>query len=54
MINSHQTQPLLRLENIEKSYGSHRILNKVSFCLYPGEITALIGDMEQVSQPWYK
>ncbi len=44
MINSHQTQPLLRLENIEKSYGSHRILNKVSFCLYPGEITALIGD----------
>ncbi|MFO3148948.1 ATP-binding cassette domain-containing protein [Legionella pneumophila serogroup 1] len=44
MINSHQTQTLLRLENIEKSYGSHRILNKVSFSLYPGEITALIGD----------
>lgn len=36
--------PLLRVENVAKSYGSVEALRGVSFSLYPGEVVGLVGD----------
>lgn len=36
--------PLLELRNIHKSFGTAHALRDVSFCLYPGEVVALLGD----------
>ena len=34
---------LLRFENVSKSYGGVRALNKISFSVYQGEIVGLIS-----------
>ncbi len=39
-----ETHILLRMENIEHSYGASPVLNGVDFTLYEGEIHALAGD----------
>lgn len=45
MINSDQSRkPLLELRNIAKCVGRHQALKNISFEIYPGTITALIGD----------
>lgn len=36
--------PLVKLENIHKSFGSINVLNGVNMELYPGEVVAIVGD----------
>ncbi|MFY7842750.1 MAG: LPS export ABC transporter ATP-binding protein [Rhabdochlamydiaceae bacterium] len=35
--------PLLRIENLEKAYGSKKILKGLSLKLFPGEVVGLLG-----------
>ncbi|MGH3322615.1 MAG: ATP-binding cassette domain-containing protein, partial [Streptosporangiaceae bacterium] len=37
------THPLLRVKGIRHSYGSHVVLDDVSFSLKPGACVALVG-----------
>ena len=37
-------QPLLRLVGIEKNFGPVRALRDINLDIYPGEVTALVGD----------
>ena len=42
---AHQAaQEVLRLENLQKSFGSVRALKSASFSLHEGEVVALLGD----------
>ena len=34
---------MIRLERIDKSFGSHRVLHGIDLALQPGSVTALIG-----------
>ncbi|SDY75717.1 monosaccharide ABC transporter ATP-binding protein, CUT2 family [Micromonospora pattaloongensis] len=36
--------PLLELRGIDKSFGPVQVLRNVDFAVYPGEVTALVGD----------
>ncbi|GAA4579162.1 ATP-binding cassette domain-containing protein [Micromonospora coerulea] len=36
--------PLLELRGIDKSFGPVQVLRDVDFAVYPGEVTALVGD----------
>ena len=36
--------PILRVENLNKSFGAVHVLHDVDFAVYPGEVTALVGD----------
>src|SRR3954469_24563500 len=36
--------PLLELSGIDKSFGPVQVLHDVGFSVYPGEVTALVGD----------
>ncbi len=38
------TAPVLELRGIDKSFGPVQVLHDVAFSLYPGEVTALVGD----------
>lgn len=38
------TDVLLRVADLSKSYGGHKAVNSVSFDLYRGEVLALVGD----------
>ncbi len=38
------TEPLLTLRGINKSFGAVQVLHDVDFDVYPGEVTALVGD----------
>lgn len=42
-MSSHTDQAVLSLENLEKSFGKNQVLKGVSFKLYPGKVTALLG-----------
>ena len=37
-------EPILRLENIEKSFGTNKVLEGVTFEAYAGEVHALVGE----------
>ncbi len=37
-------EPILRVEGLNKSFGPVHVLNDVDFAVYPGEVTALVGD----------
>ena len=37
-------EPLLKMQNISKSFGTNRVLDHVQFDLMPGEVHALIGE----------
>ncbi len=37
-------EPILRLEGVNKSFGPVHVLHDVDFEVYPGEVTALVGD----------
>jgi ABC-type sugar transport system ATPase subunit len=39
-----QSQPLLDLQHIHKSFGAVQALRDVNFRVYPGELVALVGD----------
>lgn len=36
-------EPLIRLHNLSKSFGTNQVLNKVNLSIFKGEITAIIG-----------
>jgi len=38
------TTPLLSLRGVNKSFGAVQVLHDVDFDVYPGEVTALVGD----------
>ena len=38
------TDPILRVEALNKSFGAVQVLHDVDFAVYPGEVTALVGD----------
>jgi D-xylose transport system ATP-binding protein len=37
-------EPILKLRNVNKSFGPVHVLHDVDFDVYPGEVTALVGD----------
>ncbi len=38
------TEPLLQISKLNKSFGPVHVLHDVDFNVYPGEVTALVGD----------
>src|SRR5438067_6294533 len=38
------TTPLLQLRGVNKSFGAVHVLHDVDLDVYPGEVTALVGD----------
>ena len=38
------TEPLLQLRGVNKSFGTSHVLHDVDFDVYPGQVTALVGD----------
>ena len=38
------TEPILRVEGLNKSFGAVHVLHDVDFAVYPGQVTALVGD----------
>ena len=38
------TEPILKLRNVNKSFGPVHVLHDVDFDVYPGQVTALVGD----------
>jgi D-xylose transport system ATP-binding protein len=38
------TEPILRVSGLNKSFGPVHVLHDVDFAVYPGEVTALVGD----------
>jgi D-xylose transport system ATP-binding protein len=38
------TDPILELRNLNKSFGPVHVLHDVNLSVYPGEVTALVGD----------
>jgi D-xylose transport system ATP-binding protein len=38
------TVPILRVSGLNKSFGPVHVLHDVDFAVYPGEVTALVGD----------
>ncbi|RHW28884.1 sugar ABC transporter ATP-binding protein [Nocardioides immobilis] len=38
------TEPLLQISKLNKSFGPVHVLHDVDFDVYPGEVTALVGD----------
>ena len=39
-----ETNPILQLAGVNKSFGAVQVLHDVDFAVYPGEVTALVGD----------
>jgi D-xylose transport system ATP-binding protein len=37
-------EPILRIEGLNKSFGPVHVLHDIDFAIYPGEVTALVGD----------
>jgi len=38
------TEPLLELRGVDKSFGAVQVLHGVDFKVFPGQVTALVGD----------
>ena len=38
------TEPLLELRGVDKSFGPVQVLHGVDLKVYPGQVTALVGD----------
>ena len=43
-VAAHIGAPVLRIDNVSKSYGHISALQNISFDIYPGEIVGLVGD----------
>jgi D-xylose transport system ATP-binding protein len=43
-VTSENGTPLLELQQVNKSFGAVHVLHDVDFAVYPGQITALVGD----------
>lgn len=40
---NNQNKPLLRLEHVQKSFGSNQVLKDISLCVEPKQVVAIIG-----------
>ena len=40
----NETDPILELRGVNKSFGPVHVLHDVDFSVYPGQVTALVGD----------
>ena len=38
------SEPILKVEGLDKSFGAVQVLHNVDFAVHPGEVTALVGD----------
>jgi D-xylose transport system ATP-binding protein len=38
------TDPILEIKDLNKSFGPVHVLHDIDFAVYPGEVTALVGD----------
>ncbi len=38
------SEPLLKITQMNKSFGAVQVLHNIDFAVYPGEVTALVGD----------
>jgi D-xylose transport system ATP-binding protein len=38
------SEPILKVEGLDKSFGAVQVLHGVDFSVHPGEVTALVGD----------
>src|SRR4051795_265405 len=38
------SEPILQIRNLNKSFGPVHVLHDVDFDVYPGQVTALVGD----------
>jgi D-xylose transport system ATP-binding protein len=38
------SEPILKITGLNKSFGAIQVLHNVDFSVYPGEVTALVGD----------
>jgi D-xylose transport system ATP-binding protein len=43
-VTSENGSPLLELQQVNKSFGAVRVLYDVDFAVYPGQVSALVGD----------
>ncbi len=43
MADTVATEPLIRVENLRKSFGSHLVLKDIDFAVNPGEVVTIIG-----------
>ncbi|MDD3699401.1 MAG: ATP-binding cassette domain-containing protein, partial [Atribacterota bacterium] len=44
MVATQQTQPLISLKNVSKSFPGIQALNDISLDIFPGEIHAVLGE----------
>lgn len=44
MIQTPSVEPILELKGVNKSFGVVHVLHDVDFHVYPGQVTALVGD----------
>src|SRR3954451_19339998 len=44
VVGARVTDPILRVEGLNKAFGAVHVLHDVEFAVYPGEVTALVGD----------
>ena len=43
MASNTAAEPLIRVENLRKSFGSHLVLKDIDFAVNPGEVVTIIG-----------
>ena len=43
-MSNDMAEPILKVEGLNKSFGAVHVLHDVDFTVYPGEVTALVGD----------
>ena len=43
MASNVAAEPLIRVENLRKSFGSHLVLKDIDFAVMPGEVVTIIG-----------
>ena len=41
---TQSTEPILQLRGVNKSFGAVQVLHEVDLSIYPGQVTALVGD----------
>jgi len=41
---TQSTEPILQLRGVDKSFGAVQVLHGVDLSIYPGQVTALVGD----------
>ena len=42
-LDNAAVEPLIRVENLRKSFGSHLVLKDIDFSVNPGEVVTIIG-----------